>query len=85
MGPFTADEQDALRGAFARTVPYRRLLRGWAFERYRQAFESGVFSAPEEEDLTPLGRGPYEYRADDPDPDAEIERLLDEVRAELDR
>lgn len=37
----TAEQQDALRQAFARTISYDRVLAAAAFERRRQIFELG--------------------------------------------
>ncbi len=79
---FTEGQEAALKQAFARTISRDRLRRAWAFERQRQAFEAGGDDSAEPE--SSVGDAPYRHRSEDPDPDAEIEHLIAEVRAELD-
>ena len=83
MSRFKPDPEAALREAFDRTAPHDGFERAWAFERQRRALESGLKAGAELAPRSvPVGR--YRHAGGDPDPDAEIEQLLAEVRAELD-
>ncbi len=81
MWPFTDEQQAALRAAYARTTSFERLERAWAFERARRAFELGPDAVEPDDGFLP--DAVYRYESGDPDPDAEIEQLIADVREEL--